>query len=290
MIIYRIEYLLFILIGKSLSLFGFNYIKYTSKILAFLFFNVVRLRRNVVIRNLELAFPNLSNKELQVIAYKNYRSIAITFLELFLVSKLTKEQISTHYTIDNLEIINKRKSEGNGLILLTAHFGNWEFAALGTGIHLKTSINVLVKEQSNPFVTKWMKKVREKFGNKEIPLGISVKEIYKSLKNDNIVGVVGDQRGPKDGIRVNFFGQKTSTFAGTASIALKLKAPVLVLFSVRKPNGKYEGIVKEISLEDLQGNTEQKIKEFNQRYMKLLENIIKQYPEQWFWMHNIWKY
>ncbi len=290
MITYRIEYILFIFIGKSLSLFGYNYIKSTSKILAFLFFYVIRLRRDVVLRNLRIAFPNLSEKEIQNIAYKNYISIAITFLELFLVDKLTKEQISSLYTIENLDLINKRKSEDNGLILLTAHFGNWEFAALGTGIHLKTSINVLVKEQSNPFVTKWMKKVREKFGNKEIPLGISVKEIYKSLKSNKIVGVVGDQRGPKDGIKVKFFEQETSTFAGTASIALKLKVPVLVLFSVRKPNGKYVGIIKEISLEDLQGNTQQKIIEFNRQYMQFLENIIKQYPEQWFWMHNIWKY
>jgi KDO2-lipid IV(A) lauroyltransferase len=282
--------MLFILFGKSLSLFGFNYIKYTSKILAYLFYNIVRLRRSVVIRNLTKAFPNLSEKEINSIAHKNYVSIARTFLELFLIPKLSREEISALFTINNLELIHKKKSEGRGLILLTAHYGNWELAAIATGIQLSTSINVLVKEQSNPFVTKWLKSVRENFGNKEIPLGISVKEIFKSLKNDKIVGVVGDQRGPKDGVKVNFLGTKTSTFIGTASIALKLKSPVLVLFSIRKPDGKYEGVIEEICLEDLQGDNEQMVREFNQKYVQLLENVIVQNPEQWFWMHNIWKY
>ncbi len=290
LIIYRIEYFLFIIIGKSLSLFGPSYIKYSSNILAFLFFYIIRLRRNVVISNLSKAFPNYTKKEINGIAYQNYASIALTFLELFLIPKLSKEEILNLFNIHDLQLIKDRISGGKGVILLTAHFGNWELAAIATGLLLNTNINVLVKEQSNPFVTKWLKSVREKFGNKEIPLGISVKEIYKSLKNGKIVGVVGDQRGPKEGVKVNFFGNKTSTFIGTASIALKLKSPVIVLFSVRRPDGKYDSIVKEINLNELNGNTEQMISSFNQKYMKLLEDIVIEHPEQWFWMHNIWKY
>jgi len=290
LILYKIEYLVFIFIGKFFSLGGLSYIKYTSKILAFLFFYIIRVRRNVVLHNLKIAFPDLPDKDLKKIAFKNYRSIAITFLELFVYPKLSEEKILSAYSINNFDLIKKRKSEGKGLILLTAHYGNWEFAALVTGILLKNPINVLVKEQSNPYVTKWLKNVREKFGNKEIPLGISVKEIFKALKEDKIVGVVGDQRGPRDGIKVRFFGKQTSTFAGTPSIALKLNAPVLVLFCVRKPNGNYQGILEEIKLDSLEGNYNEKIKAFNQQYMTLLENLIKQHPEQWFWMHNIWKY
>ncbi|MCP5062601.1 MAG: lysophospholipid acyltransferase family protein, partial [Ignavibacteriae bacterium] len=119
---------------------------------------------------------------------------------------------------------------------------------------------------------------------------ISVKEIFKALKNNEVVGVVGDQRGPRKGIKVKYFSKDTYTFSGTAAIALKTKSPVLVMLIVRNSIGNYETKIEEIQLEELVGSKEEQIVQFNQKYMSILEKYVKQYPEQWFWMHNIWKY
>ena len=287
---HKIEYILFTLFGKILSVFGFSKIKYTSKALAFIIFYVFRIRKNVVLTNLSIAFPNLSKKEIRDLALKNYQSIAITFLEVFNLHKLSKEEIKYHFVGDGFDIVREKIKEQKGLILLTAHFGNWEIGAVASGIHLDRGVTVLVKKQKNPFVANWLNDFRERFGNKQIFLGVSIRELYSTIKNNNIVGIVGDQRGKRDGVKINFFGKETLTFPGTAAIALKTECPVLVLLCAREPDGNYKAIIEPIEYLDIPGSKEDKIKGFNQKYMSILENAIIKYPEQWFWMHNIWKY
>jgi len=287
---YKLEYILFLFVGNIFSFFGFSSIKFTSKFLAVIFFKVFRIRRNVVKKNLSIAFPNLSTEEIRNLAFKNYQSIAITFLEILNLQKKDKDYIRKYFSDKGFDSVRKKYKEGKGLILLTAHFGNWEMGAIASGIHMDEGISVLVKKQKNIYVAKWLTSFREKFGNSEITLGASIRELYKTIKNKRIVGIVGDQRGKRDGVKVNLFGKETATFPGTAAIALKTGCPVIVLLCARKADGNYEAIIEEIPLDDIIGSDAEKIKKFNQRYMKILEKGIKKYPEQWFWMHNIWKY
>ncbi len=287
---YKLEYILFVFFGRLLTLFGFNSIKYSSRFLAFLFYYVLQLRKKVVIKNLTKAFPNLTRSEISKLALKNYLSIAITFLEVFKLKDSNPSDIRRIAIDKNLEQIDNKFKEGKGLILLTAHLGNWELGAIAAGVFSDHSISVLIKNQKNPYVKKWLIDFREKFGNKQIPVGASIREILVALKNKEIVGIVGDQRGPRGGQKVNFFGEKTSVFTGTASIALKTKCNVIIMFCVRNKMGVYELVSKEIITSTLVGSNDEQILQFNQEYMSFLESVIRQYPEQWFWMHNIWKY
>jgi len=287
---YKIEYSLLISLGNIFTRFGSNSFIFASRILAIIFFSIIRIRRKVVLKNLSIAFPEKTKTELKKLAFKNYQSIAIAFLEIFSFRSSPRSVIKNKFIAKDFGLIEQKYAENNGLILLTAHFGNWELGALAVGINLKESINVLVKKQKNPYVSDILNKMRERFGNKQIFLGVSVKELYKTIINKKAVGIVGDQRGKRDGIIVNFFGKETSTFPGTAAIALKTKCPVIVLLCARQFNGSYESIIEELRYDDIQGSKEEKIQEFNQRYMLILEKAVKKYPEQWFWMHNIWKY
>ncbi len=287
---YRIEYLFFLFFGKLLSLFGVKSIKYSSKVLTFVFYHIVGIRKKIVFKNLTLAFPELTKKEIKKLAYNNYKSLAISFLEIFNFPSLSKNDVKSLLSAKGFDLVNEKLKEEKGLILLTGHFGNWELGALASGIHIGKKINVLVKKQHNPYVYKWLKKMRERFGNKEVELGASVRELFKAIKNKEIIGVVGDQRGPKEGIKVSFFNIETPTYIGTAAIALKTKCPVLVLLCARLENGTYEYITKEIEYQKFRGSKEDITKQFNQEYMKILEEAIRKHPEQWFWMHNIWKH
>lgn len=287
---HRLEYFILITFGKVFSLLDFTRIHTFSKIIAYFAFHVLRIRRDVVISNLQKAFPELSNSQIQNLAKKNYQSIASTFIEVFKLNSLSEKEIKDLITFEGQDLINDKYQENKGLILLTAHFGNWELGAIGMGIYYKGILKVLVKKQKNTYVADWLKELRERFGNKEVTLGPSVREIYKSIKEKNIVGIVGDQRGKRDGVRVKFFGRDTSTFPGTAAIALKSQSPVVVILCTRQNNGRYISIVEEIKYQQFSGSDQSKIQQFNQQYMNILENAIRKYPEQWFWMHNIWKY
>lgn len=292
---YKLEYYLFIILGKLLSVFGIRNLKYSAKFLVFIFFHILKIRRKVVKKNLSIAFPHLDKKAIKRLAFKNYTSVAITFLEILNIEKMNRDEILSMFSQSYDDIVQNKIFQNpvyqkQGFILLTAHIGNWELGAIAAGIFLQKSINVLVKNQKNIYVRDWLKAIREKFGNKQITVGTSVREIFKALKINQIVGIVGDQRGPREGLKINFFERQTSVFTGTASIALKVNCPVIVALCVRNSEHKYDIIFEEMEIPNNQLSAEEKILSFNQNYMSFLEKTIKLYPDQWLWMHNIWKY
>ncbi|MFA8451854.1 MAG: lysophospholipid acyltransferase family protein [Bacteroidales bacterium] len=261
-----------------------------SSILGILAFKVLKVRKETVLHNLQEAFPDFSEEKIYEIALKNYKSFALTFFEFAKLKYATNDSILNEVEFVNNKVLEKALSRKDSLILLTAHFGNWEYGALCIGLKYNFPMRVLAKKQSNEFVTKFMSEAREKFGNKEIFTGSSVKELYKALLNKQIIGVVGDQRGSVEGPRVKFFNKDTAVYTGTAVLSLKTSTPILTVFVARQKDNKYKIFIDELSFDDLPENQEEKVLEINQRYFAKLEKMIKQYPEQWFWMHKIWKY
>ncbi len=288
---HRFEYIFYLLFSSLARIFGFSHVHILGRFIGTLFFYIIPIRKKVVMKNLGIAFPGKSSTELKDIALANYISLAITFLEIALVYYSDKETIASMVDFCNLDNAKQQlQPNENGTILLTAHFGNWEIGALTFGIWLNRPISVLAKDQKNKFVSKRMRAIREKFGNREILLGVSVRELYKTLKEKGYIGVVGDQRAPKDSMRVDYFGQKTAVFPGTASLALKLRPPVFIALFRRMESGRYMIELEEISYDNLPDESEAAMAELTQRYMSNLEKYVRLYPEQWFWMHNIWKH
>ena len=287
----KVEFVLWKFFTKIVHKIGFKRIPKLAKLLAFIFFYLIPLRKSVVISNLKKAFPDKTGKEIKRIAFDNFVSIGITFMEIMAFQKMNSEEILSLVDVNNLDLAKKKVDAGKGTILLTAHFGNWELGALYMGLALNKQIDVLVKKQRNRLVANWMTEIREKFTNKEDSLGISIRGLYKTLLGGGVIGIVGDQRGKKkDGIVVNFFNQPTTTFQGFAALGIKNKVPIVVVLSERLSSGKYHIDIEEINYDNLTGTLEEQIKELNQRYMTLLEKKIRKNPEQWLWMHNIWKY
>ena len=206
------------------------------------------------------------------------------------IPALSKEEIINILPITNADLISKKYSEGKGVILLSAHFGNWEYIAASVSARINIPFHVVVKQQRNPYVDSWMNKARTRWINDIIPLGISIRQIYKELKNKNILAMVADQRGPQEGIRVNFFGISTAVFSGPALLAVKTGAPLIYGLTIRQQDYSYKVILEEIDLSNLPENEEEKIIEISQRHTSFLEKYIRQYPEQWLWMHKRWKY
>ncbi|MEJ2104978.1 MAG: lysophospholipid acyltransferase family protein [Ignavibacteriaceae bacterium] len=135
-----------------------------------------------------------------------------------------------------------------------------------------------------------MNRFRTKFNNEIVPLGISIRKTYQTLKEKKIVAMVADQRGPREGERVDFFGREVSVYTGPAALAVKTGAPIIYGIPIRQKDFKYRTVLVEIPTNDLNVNDEDKIKEISQRHTAYLEKIIREYPEQWLWMHNRWKY
>ncbi len=286
----KLEYFLFNTFAKFFHFIGIKNSRKAAKYLAWFFFKVIKLRKDVVLKNLRTAFPELIESDIKKLALENYRNILLTMIELMFMEKLSRQDVlnlladGQQYKYQNLV------KEGKPVFLLTAHFGNWEIAGLIAGLLTDRIMYGLYKEQRNNYITDYINRRRTQFGNKVISLGASVKEIFSVLKNKGTVGVVGDQRGPREGMRVMFFNQPTAIYSGTASIAIKLNVPILVSFAARTENDKFKIFMEEIEYQKFSGTIDEKIQQINQEYFNILEGMIKVYPAQWFWMHNIWKY
>jgi len=286
----RLEYIAFVSFSYLLRILGLEVSRRVAPLLAFIFFYLIPIRKKVVLENLQIAFPKNDKAANKKLAFGTYSSFAITLVEILYLPFLDKNKLIETVNCINPALIIERFNEGKGLILLSSHFGNWEYGAISTSVQTHLPFSVVVKPLRNPLVYEWMNKGRTKFGNEVVPLGISIRKTYQTLKEKKVVAMVADQRGPKEGVKVDFFGRKVSIYTGPAALALKTGAPIICGIPIRTENYKYKLLFVEIPVDNLPDNEEDKILEISQRYTSYLEQVIREHPEQWLWMHKRWKY
>lgn len=286
----KIEFFFFINLARLLRILGLNGTRKFARFIGTFIYLFIPIRKKTVLNNLQIAFPQKSKKEIKKICRNNYINITITFLELMLFPYLDIEDVKQQVHFTDLELIKDTLKENKGLILLTGHFGNWELLVLAVSANIKMNYNILVKPQRNIYITDWLKETRHKGNINIIPLGISVKEVFKALKKNEVVGIAGDQRGHADSRRYNFFDHPTALYTGPASIALKTSSPVVMVFYQRRKDYKYICHVEKLDTTDLPENYEEQVITLTERYIKTLEKVVAENPEQYFWMHKLWKY
>lgn len=286
----RLEYIIFIVCSKIFQLLGLKISRIIAGFLAAVFFYLIPIRKKTVLENLGMAFPDYSEKTIRHIAFNNYKSFAIVTIEILLMPMFSRDEINNVTFCENSEMVLNKFNEKNGLIVLTAHFGNWEYFGASFSSQLNLKFYLIVKPLRNPYVDKWMNRARTKWINEVIPMGVSVRKSYQILKDKLVLGMAGDQRGPEEGIKINFFGKLTSVYTGPAVFSLRAGAPIVCSLAIRQPDYRYKIIVHEISQENLPEGESEKITELSRRHILFLEKYIRQYPEQWLWMHKRWKH
>ncbi len=286
----NLEYILFISLSYFFRIIGLKLSRRFSSVIAFFFYYIVPIRKDVVFDNLKHAFPEYSKDKIREIAYGSYKSFCFTLAEILYMPWLTDEQLKQIMVCENQDLIVNKFNENNGVILLSAHFGNWEYLATSVALQINKKFYVVVKPQRNPFVNNWMNKYRTKWTNEIVPLGVSIRNVFSVLLNKGIVAMVADQRGPKESMKLEFFGRMTSVYTGPAVLSLKTNSPIIYGISVRQKDLNYKVELFEVDRNNLPDNQDEKIKVLSERMIKNLEEIIRKNPEQWLWMHKRWKH
>ncbi len=255
----------------------------------FIYF-VSKERRKITRDNLQHAFPDKDEKWIEQTSKKCFENLGIVFSEIFWLRDATKEQIFEIAKYNGKELFQNVISRGKGLILLSAHFGNWEIMALSAGLYFDSALTIIVKPQSNKFLDKYINQIRTKFNNKVIDMYHSSFELIKLIKNKGELALLADQSATSEkDIYVDFFGRKALTFDAPAQLALKFDIPILMGFAIRQNDGSYNIDYFELDYSDLK-NTPEGVAELTQRHTKVLEDMIRKYPEHWVWLHRRWKH
>jgi KDO2-lipid IV(A) lauroyltransferase len=287
---HKIEYLLFYFFVSLFKIIGLEKTRRLASVLARVLFYLIRVRRNVVISNISKAFPEKKADEIRKIAFENYRNTLITFFEMMVCSSLSNNEVLEQMEHESFIKLNEEIANHKSLLLVTAHLGGWEFSIVSLPLIIKRIFNVLVREQSNPGVTEWLRKSRSSSGCNIIPANISIRHLYEALKREEIVIIAGDQRGDAHGQRFSFFNTSTALYTGLATISVKTNSPIVAYCFVRLPDNKYKVDFKRIDLASDIKEKETRINKITQNYISFVESVVIQNPEQYFWMHKLWKH
>ena len=280
---HRAEYLLLVACGALFGTMPATWVYGIVWVLGFLAFGVFRVRRAVTLENLRNSFGGeKSGRELDKIARLSYVHIGMTFIEMLYAPKLAP-RIHEIVDLSDIDIIRCALKRGKGLILVSGHFGSWELSG-GALAALGVPTFAVVRRQANPLVDRLINGYRSLLGVKAIPKGAPVKHIIRALRNDETIALMSDQDAGRRGVFVDFFGRKASTPQGAAQLALKYGAPIVVIMTVRTAPERYRTILREVDV--MPADT---VESLTQRYTLVMEDIIRQYPEQYFWMHRRWK-
>ena len=255
-------------------------------LLDLLLYHVLRICRKIVSINLKIAFPELSAKERGEIERANYRWFARFCMDVLYMDAwqgLTAKV--THF--NNLEILDEALTENKGVLLVSGHFGNWEMIPSALA-ELGYPVCMYVGRQTNPLTNELQNNARANFGVETIDKGKrATLQMGRALAANKIIAMLIDQNDNKSDLFVNFFVKLASSSKGTAAFHLLRKSPV-ILVTCPYVGDKFEITFQRISF-DLSGEHEKDTRAITQKITSALENVIRQYPEQYFWMHRRWR-
>lgn len=261
-----------------------------SDVVFFLIYRVIKYRKRVVTTNLKLAFPEKSYAEIKEIRKKFYKHMCDMFLEMIKSITISHKETQKRYTFKNLDTLRRLEAENKSIILLAAHYANYEW---GNSIQLTTTQNVVgvFKPIKNPHFNDFAKKIRARFGADVIPSKKVMRYVIQQERKKTkatLYGLVGDQspKASKNDFTIPFMGREVPAFVGGEVLAKKLDMAVCYLKVEKVKRGFYEAEVVLIQ-DDLSNNNDF---EAIRTYYKMLEDQIKQQPEYYLWTHKRWKH
>ncbi len=285
-----LEYILFQVAGFILRLFPLRMVRKAGAWAGECAGIRLGYRRLVTLDNLRNAFPEKDEAWLESTMRGSFRSVGTALFEFVYFPRMSAAAIDQIVQIENPELISEVYARGKGIILLTAHFGNWEILAQSIPVKMGIPLSVIVKSQANKRVDIRVNRWRTMFGNIVVPMENAVRELLRVLRDKKGVGIVADQTASKESISVSFFGREVPTFEGPAMFSLKTGAPILTGFAVREADGSYRARFHEVPSSDLTEYTPENVAELTRRHVAHTESVIRQFPDQWMWMHKRWKH
>jgi KDO2-lipid IV(A) lauroyltransferase len=252
-----------------------------------------RLRR-VGLRNLALAFPDMPERERRRILRGEFISLGRQLAEVCLFPRYTRENLSRIVIYDGFENFERAYARGKGVLFLTGHLGAWELSAFAHSLN-GHPLSIVMRSLDNPHIDALLESYRTMHGNRTVDKDDFVRGLLSAMRAGETVGILMDTNmTPPQGVFVDFFGIPACTASGLARIALRTDAAVVPGFTVwdsnlRKYILRFEPAVELIRTGDNKNDNEADVVANTAEFTKVLEDVIRRYPDQWLWVHRRWK-
>lgn len=237
--------------------------------------------------NLKAIFPEKSDREIRRMRIRMFRNFAKYLVDFFRFDKLNKDYVEKHIRIENINNFNEAMAKGKGVIVLSAHLGNWELGGIVIAL-MGYPLWVVALTHKYHKVNKFFNRQRESKGVKVIPLGKAVRKCLDVLKQNQLLGLVGDRDFTEKGIVLDFFGKPSIFPEGPAAFCLKTGSPIVPGFMLRNKDDSFTLIIEKAIDFKPTGDSKKDLQALIRDYIALFEGYIRRYPDQWYMFRRFW--
>ena len=241
---------------------------------------LLSLRKKDSLKNIATAFPEKSDSEQNMILKKTYSFFAKSFMQFL---SLPKSYRYVDIEVEGQELLDGALEKGHGIILATGHFSKWEIMSAWLGYSGYPCVAV-AQRQKNRGADIFFREFREITGMRIIYRKSSLKNMYRILKENKILILASDQDAKQRGVFVNFFNKPASTPKGVARFHLETGSDIFFISCYIEQNGKHK-----LQIQPVVPEGESTVKSITQAFTTLLEEKVREFPEQYFWFHRRWK-
>ncbi len=228
--------------------------------------------------------PQLSHSERERLIDGVFDSVARILAAMSRFPKITAANVSDWISYEGLEHFAAAKKGGRGVLIATAHLGNWELSAFAHAL-MTEPMNVMVRALDNPLVNALVGSLRTFSGNRLIEKQDAARVVVRALKNNEAVGILIDQNtAGAEGVFIDFFGRVASAGSGFVKLAHHSEAAVLCGFALWDAGAK-RYVLRFYPPLELTGA----VNIDTQKIHSQIEQVIREYPDQWLWIHRRWK-
>lgn len=254
-----------------------------------IWFVLDRRHRQVAVANLTRAFGDrMPPVEIRGLARHVFCNLSRILFEIGWALHLKDSDIRKHFRFTGMHHLHAATRQKRGVLVLTAHIGNWELLLAVAG-RIGLPISAIYRPFDFAPLDRFFNELRSQNGAKLFPKKGSMRKVLRSLKNNELVGILLDQNtGVFGGVFADFFGAPASTSKGLALLARQTGAPVIPMFLVREQGRFRVECGRELPALRTRDRTKD-IETCTRQYNRVIEEVIRRYPEQWFWVHRRWK-
>jgi Kdo2-lipid IVA lauroyltransferase/acyltransferase len=253
-------------------------------------FTFSRRLRRVGLRNLQIAYPERSESERERLLRELFRGLGWQLAEFCLMSRYSAEEAKRYVRYEGLEHYLEAREQGKGVLVVTGHLGAWELSSFFHSL-MGYPMAMVIRRLDNARVDALVNRIRCKHGNRVLHKDDFARGLLAAMHAGETVGILMDTNmTPPQGVFVPYFGVEACTASGLARVALKAGAAVLPGFLLwEAAEGQYVlHFGRPLELIET-GDVQADIVANTALYTAAIESYVRQYPEQWLWVHRRWK-
>jgi KDO2-lipid IV(A) lauroyltransferase len=285
---YRLELALARVVGTCVRLLPMGMVRGCGGALGRAVYVVDGFHRRIALTNLASAFPTRTAAEHRAIARAMFAHFGRLLLEVIKFGSLSDAQMLARIESEGEDRVLQAYQQGRGVLFFTGHFGYWEMQAIAQPLRVRP-VSVLARPLDNPYLHEMLERIRTRTGNAVIYRQGAIRKVMRELAANRGVALLIDQHlHSADAVYVDFFDRPAATTSALAALALRTGAPVIPVFALPLPGGRYR-FVYERPVPPPREESPDAVREFTQRCTDVLEMYVRRDPALWLWMHRRWR-